>query len=257
VISFVALPLVAAMVLVGIHGYFGGIVLRRGIIFIDLALAQWAALGVLIGHWLGVHSEWLLFGMGFSGTVLAAGILTGLDATTKLKHGQEATIGVMYVLAMTMAMVIMSSTGIEGHHLTHMLSGHLLFVTPKEVAFAAVLYALIGGIAWRFHHQWALATSSKPWNFLFYALFGLVVTSSVKMVGILLVFSLLVLPVLTAMLWVPTFKGQCFLGWALGVMGAILGLTMAMAFDIPLSLCIICATMAIFFASAVVKTVRY
>ena len=248
-ISLLATPLLACMVLVGIHGYFGGIVLRRGIIFIDLALAQWAALGVLVGHWMGVHSSLALFAMGFLGTLLASLILIGLEACHQLDHGQEASIGVMYVLAMTIAMVIISSTGIEGHHLRDMLSGHLLFVSPMEVFSAVVLYLLIGGIAWRAHHQ-LICPTSKRWNLLFYVLFGLVVTSSVKMVGILLVFSLLVLPALTALLIIPSFKAQCLLGWAIGMVGALLGLLLAMGLDIPLSLCIILAIMAIFFLTA-------
>ena len=97
-IELIVWPLIACLSLVFIHGYFGAFVLRRGIIFIDLALAQWAALGYLVGHWLGVHSQISLFLIGFSFTLLAALILVGLKPFYEKVNQQEASIGVVYIL---------------------------------------------------------------------------------------------------------------------------------------------------------------
>ena len=204
--------------------------------------------GIFDGALGGIESPIALFLSGFLGTLIAAGLLIAIHPLTTKRHGQEAAIGLVYVLAMTIAMALISSTGLEGHHLRHMLSGHLLFVSPMEAVSAMGLYAIIGGIAFLTHKQ-LLLSKSPGWHFIFYALFGLVVTSSVKMVGILLVFSLLVIPSLTAMLWFDAFKPQLLLGWGIGIIGAIFGMGMAMALDIPLSLCIILAIMAVFFMS--------
>jgi zinc/manganese transport system permease protein len=244
-IAMLAIPMLACVALIGIHVYFGGIVLRRGIIFIDLALAQWAGLGVLVGHWVGIESPMALFLMGFLGTLIAAALLIGISPSINQRHGQEAVIGVVYVVAIAMAMALISSSGLDGHHLSHMLSGHLLFVSPMEVAAAIALYISIGLILPGIHHR-LVVPQSRRWQFIFYALFGLVVTSSVKMVGILLVFSLLVIPSLSAALWTLSFKRQLILGWGIGIAGAIIGMISAIRLDIPLSLSIVLAITAIF-----------
>lgn len=244
-IELITWPFIACIALVLIHGYFGAFVLRRGIIFIDLALAQWAALGHLIGHWLGMESPVSLFFMGFGSTLIAACILVLLKPFYEKVNLQEASIGVVYILATTMATALISSTGMEGHHLNEMLAGHLLFVSPSEVMMAIGIYVGIAIILYQIHHQ-LLTVRSRGWDFMFYALFGLVVTSSVKMVGILLVFSFLVIPILTIMLFVKKLKDQLIGGWIIGSLGAIIGISLAIVVDIPPSLSIILVYIAIF-----------
>ncbi len=254
-IELIAIPFLACLVLVLIHGYFGAFVLRRGIIFIDLALAQWAALGYLIGHWLGVESPASLFLIAFTGTLLASLILVGLKPFYEKVNLQEASIGVMYIFATTVATALISSTGMEGHHLKDMLSGHLLFIQPAEIFSAIILYTLIGGILYKVHHR-LLSAKSRGWDFIFYSLFGLVVTSSVKMVGVLLVFSFLVIPLLTVRLFTTNFKTQLLSGWLIGSIGSVIGIILAISIDIPLSLSIILAYMGCFFTGVLIKSYR-
>ena len=251
-IDFIFWPLITCFVLILIHGYFGAFVLRRGIIFIDLALAQWAGLGYLIGHWLGVEAPAMLFLIAFLGTALASLMLVLIKPLIDKVNLQEAAIGVMYIFATTMAMVLISSTGMEGHHLKEMLSGHLLFVQPMEVILATVLYGGIAIILYQTHH-YLLSSQSQRFDFMFYILFGLVVTSSVKMVGVLLVFSFLVIPILTVRLFTGVFKTQVLSAWLLGCIGAVLGLFLALMLDVSLSLCIILAYVTCFFCAVPIK----
>ena len=182
-ISLLTIPFLACLALVFVHVYFGGFVLRRGIIFIDLALAQWAALGYLVGNFLDIHQPIPQFAFSFLFTIIAAAILTVLKPIYDKVNLQEAVIGVVYIAATTLAVVLISTTNMEGHHLHEMLSGHLLFIRPAELGFSTGLYIIIGLALLKLHHHF-LNNQSNWMNFLFYALFGLVVTSSVKMVGI-------------------------------------------------------------------------
>ena len=249
-IEFIFWPIIACIALVFIHGYFGAFVLRRGIIFIDLALAQWAALGYLVGHWFGIHSSIALFLCAFGFTLIASLILVGLKPFYDKVNQQEASIGVTYIFATTLATALISTTGLEGHHLKEMLSGHLLFVQPTEVLSAMVLYAIIAVILFKI--QGAVLSNSSRWSDIaFYALFGLVVTSSVKMVGILLVFSFLVIPLLTVRLSFTDLKQQVLSAWGLGIVGAFAGIALAIPLDIPLSLSIILVYMLLFFGNVI------
>ena len=142
-ISLLTIPFLVSIVLVLIHVYFGSFVLRRGVIFIDLALAQWAALGYLIGHWMDIHQPLPLFILGFAFTVIASLLLTILKPYFDKTNLLEAVIGVLYLSAITIATSIISSTGMEGHHLKEMLSGHLLFIQVNEMLLAYGLYAIV------------------------------------------------------------------------------------------------------------------
>lgn len=245
-------PLVTCTVLIAMHGYFGVFVLRRGIIFIDLALAQWAALGYLVGHWLGIESQVSLFFIAFLGTVLASLILVGLKPMFEKINVQEASIGVMYIFATALAMVLISSTGMEGHHLKEMLAGHLLFVQPMEVVSIIILYGIIGLILHGIH-PYLFSSRSQRVELIFYILFGLVVTSSVKMVGVLLVFSFLVIPLLSVRLFTEAFKTQVLFAWFIGWIGAMIGGVVALILDIPLSLCMVLSYVIIFFVAVLIK----
>jgi ABC-type Mn2+/Zn2+ transport systems, permease components len=193
VIELLIVPFILCVALVLIHVYFGSFVLKRGVIFIDLALAQWAALGYLIGHWAGVPAGLTLFVFAWGFTVIAAFILSFLKPIYQDLNLQEAVIGVLYIGAAAIATGLISLTGMEGHHLSHMLAGHLLFVQPVELYASLGVYALIG-VMLLWLHRYFLNENSRGSEFVFCVLFGLVVTSSVQLVGILLVFSYLVIP---------------------------------------------------------------
>jgi len=237
-ISLLALPALACIVLVGIHVYFGSFVLKRGIVFIDIALAQWAAMGYIVGHCMGLHSALGLFCCSVLFTALAALILTYLRPLYSQVKAQEAVIGVLYIGASVMALTLISATGMEGYHITEMLAGHLLFIELSEGVYALLLYTGVALLLWRYH-SYFLSNKTKKAEFLFYLLFGLVVTSSVKMAGILLVFSFLVIPILSIMAHQKTLKKQVIWGWIMGFLASLMGLGVSLFLDVPPSYCII------------------
>ena len=237
-ISILLIPLALCLILVLIHVFFGVHILRRGILFIDLALAQWAAFGYLVGYAYHVENPLMLLLCGFSATIVAAFILAIIKPLFAAINLQEAIIGVMYILAASAAMAFISSTGLEVHHLKSMFTGHLLFVQLNDLWLTMFLYTCVGFICFIFYNR-LFRSQSQLSEFLFYTLFGLVVTSSVKLVGLLLVFSFLVIPVLSVFLFVKSIKMQTLLGWGIGVIASCLGLLLSIVFDIPPSLCVI------------------
>ena len=232
-------PLLICLSLVFIHVLFGSIVLKRGIIFIDIALAQWAALGYIIGHYTGSTHQLVLFGWGFGFTLIAATLLTLIKPLFTNLNYQEASIGILYISATALATTFITATGMEGYHLKEMFSGHLLFVTPIEILSATLLYGLVGLCLYLGGFTKATKSTSKKQDFLFYILFGLVVTSSVKLVGILLVFSFLIIPLMCIKLLLGNTKHQVLYGWVVGLLSCILGLGASLLLDIPPSFCII------------------
>ena len=254
-IELLWMPFLACVVLVLIHVYFGSFVIKRGILFIDLALAQWAALGFLVSEWLGIEHLLLTFLFGFGFTVIASLLLSLLKPLYDRVNLQEAVIGVVYIVATALATGLISSTGMEGHHIKEMLAGHLLFLQPKEVILAYGLYTAIAVLLIGLHRHFQQATSRK-WNFIFYLLFGCVVTSSVKMVGVLLVFTYLVLPILSTMLFTDNPQSQLKWGWFLGILGSALGLIMSMIVDIPPSYSVILSLSLIWVVLVTQKFIR-
>jgi zinc/manganese transport system permease protein len=236
--SLLLFPFLACVILVLVHVYFGAFVLKRGILFIDLALAQWAALGYVVAHLLGITEALPLFLTGFGFTIIASMILTGLKPLYNKINLQEAVIGVMYIGAATIAIGIISSTGMEEHHLKDMLTGHLLFTQASDLIPAAILYSIIGIILATCHSRFT-QSKSPLWDLIFYILFGCVVTSSVKIAGILLVFSYLVLPVLSTVLLTQKLHSQMIAGWIIGITSSVIGLGLSLVLDIPPSYCII------------------
>lgn len=240
-ISLLLLPVIAITVLAIIHSYFGIHVIRRGIIFVDLALAQWAALGYLIAHALHIESELGKALIALALSAIAALILAFTQRLYKNPHDhkQEANIGVMYLLAIALATIILSTTGIEGHHFKEMLVGHLLFVSMQEIIIATFFYTLVGVAHWFFFKQMR-APSSMLWHFLFYASFGVIVTSSVKIAGVLVVFALLIIPALVSSKHQPHgFKTQLSHSLKMAIPVSVFGIFLGYTANIPLGYAVI------------------
>src|SRR5262249_29084614 len=219
-------PFLAGLVLTGIHAYFGLHVLARGVVFVDLSLAQVAALGlavaILAGH--QVNSEagyWyaLIFAVG--GAVLFA-IARPYEASLQ----QEAVIGIVYAVSAALGVIALDRAPQGAEHVKQLLIGSILTVTPRDVGGLTLLYGAIGilhGLCRRplleasFHPQVAPPQRRWPffWDILFYVSFALVVTSSVRIAGVLLVFSYLIVPAALAGLFVPDLRGRLILAWAL------------------------------------------
>jgi len=259
-LGLLAAPLAACVILTGIHCYLGIHVLMREVIFVDLALAQIAGMGMAFGVLFGVMPatpQGYLVALSF--TLVGAAIFA-LGRFRDRRVPQEAVIGIVYAVSSAVAILALSKTAIESDEIENMLVGRLLFVGWTEVAVTTVIYAAIGVIHIFFRrrffaisHHGADAGSGlsvKLWDFLFYATFGVVVTSSVKMAGVLLVFCFLIVPAACAMMFFRSVRARLLAGWGLGLLGSVLGLTASALWDLPTGAAIVAAFGALFLACA-------
>ena len=251
ILPFLFWPFVASLILTGIHAYLGVHVVERGVIFVDLALAQIAALGATIAILLGMdpHGRGAYFlSLGF--TFLGAGIFS--VARTRRGHiPQEAFIGIAYAVASATAILAMSKATGETEHLKDMLVGNILAVSRAEVATTALLYGGIGLFHYIFRKKFLLISTNPAqaeasgmsirfWDFLFYASFGFVVTSSVAIAGVLLVFCYLIVPSVGAMLFADKIGRRLAIGWTMGTLVSALGVYFSVLLDLPTGATIVC-----------------
>lgn len=251
ILQFLLAPFVASLILTGIHAYLGVHVVERGVIFVDLALAQFAALGATIAILGGMDPHagaayWI--GLGF--TFLGAAIFS----FARMRHSripQEAYIGIAYAVASAAAILAMSKATGETEHLKDMLVGNILAVSWPEVTKTAVLYGAIGMFHYFFRKNFLLISidpkaaeanglSIRFWDFLFYASFGFVVTSSVAIAGVLLVFCYLIVPSVGAMLFADRIGRRLAIGWTMGTLVSALGCYLSVALDFPTGATIVC-----------------
>jgi zinc/manganese transport system permease protein len=231
---------VVAICLVGIHTYFGIEVLRRKVIFVDLALAQIAALGATVAFLLG-HPVQSAAAYGYSlGFTLAAAVLLAFTRVWSRRIPQEALIGVIYVVAAAAAILLIDRAPQGAEHLKQILTGNIVTSGIDELVFIAPLYAAIAALHAILRRSLAQG-ACVVWDFLFYATFGLVVTSSVALAGVLLVFSFLIIPAGIGVLYADTLARQLTIGWLAGAMTSAAGLAISFAFDLPTGATMVCA----------------
>ena len=240
-LDLLALPFLACLILTGIHAYLGLHVLARGVIFVDLALAQVAALGLtlalLAGHPIQSDAAWwyaLVFAVG--------GAL--LFAVTRLRRApipQEAIIGIVYAVSAALGVLVVDRAPQGAEHIKQLLVGSILTVSAGEVVSLAALYAVVGVVHWLARRP-LLAISLAPeaaggrvvaWDALFYTSFAVVVTSSVRLAGVLLVFSFLVVPAAVAALLARGVAARLAIGWAVGAVVSAAGLLASYRWDLP------------------------
>jgi zinc/manganese transport system permease protein len=253
-VAFLAAPFVASLILTGIHAYLGVHVVERGVIFVDLSLAQIAALGAAIAILLPItggdpHAPvvyWISLGFTFIG----AGVFSTIRGH-RARIPQEAIIGICYAVASAAAILAMSKATSESEHLKDMLVGNILAVSWQEVAETAGLYGAIGIFHYVFRHKFLAISldheraaeqglSVRFWDFLFYASFGFVVTSSVAIAGVLLVFCYLIVPSVAAMLYADTVGRRLAIGWTMGTIVSALGVYLSLVLDLPTGATIVC-----------------
>jgi zinc/manganese transport system permease protein len=251
ILPFLLWPFVASLILTGIHAYLGVHVVERGVIFVDLALAQIAALGATIAILVGMdpHGQgayWLSLTFTFIGAAIFA------FARTRRGHiPQEAFIGIAYAVASATAILAMSKATGETEHLKDMLVGNILAVDKPEVIKTAVLYGAIGLFHYIFRHKFLLISTNPAeaeargmsirfWDFLFYASFGFVVTSSVAIAGVLLVFCYLIVPSVGTMLFADRVGRRLAIGWTMGTLVSALGVYFSVLMDLPTGATIVC-----------------
>jgi len=253
------LPFAASIVLVGIHAYFGLRVIARGVIFVDLALAQIAALGATVAFMLGHAAQsqaTLAWSLGF--TLLAALLLAstrGLSA----RIPQEALIGVIYVVAAAASFLLVDKAPQGTEHIKQILTGNILTVGPGELLAIAPLYAAIGFLHWLTRARSAAGTSGRSgwaWDFFFFATFGVVVTSSVALAGVLLVFSFLIIPAAIGVLYADRPFVQLVIGWIAGAAASLAGLAASYAWDLPTGATMVCAFGVALACASVLRPLR-
>src|SRR2546430_4379960 len=259
ILPFLVWPFVASLILTGIHAYLGVHVVERGVIFVDLALAQIAALGATIAILVGMdpHGQgayWLSLAFTFIGAAIFA------FARTRRNHiPQEAFIGIAYAVASAAAILAMSKATGETEHLKDMLVGNILAVDRHEVIKTAILYGVIGLFHYIFRHRFLMISTNPAgaeaegmsirfWDFLFYASFGFVVTSSVAIAGVLLVFCYLIVPSVGAMLFADRVGQRLAIGWTMGTLVSALGVYFSVLLDLPTGATIVCTFGAVLVA---------
>ncbi len=245
-LKWMLVPFLACLVLSINHVYLGIHVIERKVIFVDLALAQIAALGATYATTLGYDPatdafKISLFSLAF--TFVGAGAFA-IARMRKERVPQEAFIGIIYAAASAGAILILSKSATGGEELKHMLTGDVLLVSMKSVAEMALLYGSIGVFHVLFRRKF-LGISMDPegarasgmnihlWDLLFYMSFGLVITKSVAIVGVLLVFSYLVVPAVIAQMWSSTVRGRLLFGWFVAVLASTLGIIWSFYSDYP------------------------
>ena len=264
ILQFLAAPIAASLIIAGIHAYLGLHVVERGVIFVDLSLAQIASLGAAIAVWLGYDAGapaiyWLSLAFTLLGAFVFA-MIKGHDAHIP----QEAIIGISYAVASAAVILAMSKATGEAEHLKDMLVGNILSVQWPEVWLTGAIYLAIGIFHWVFrkrfleismdaHAAAAKGISVRFWDFLFYASFGLVVTRSVAIAGVLLVFCYLIVPSVAGMLFSSRIGPRLAIGWVMGTVVSMLGMYVSVQFDLPTGAAIVCTFGAALIAMAAVR----
>ena len=257
-LEFLLPAFVASLILTGIHAYLGVHVVERGVIFVDLALAQIAALGATVAIVVGMDphgrgSYWISLCFTFLGAAIFA-----LARSRRGHIPQEAFIGIAYAVASATAILLMSKATGETEHLKDMLVGNILAVSWAEVKKTALLYGAVGIFHYIFRKKFLLISMSHDkaektglnvrfWDFLFYASFGFVVTSSVAIAGVLLVFCYLIVPSVGAMLFADRIGARLAIGWTMGTLVSALGVYLSAQIDLPTG-----ATIVVTFGGALI-----
>jgi zinc/manganese transport system permease protein len=266
-LEFLAAPFFASLILTGIHAYLGVHVVERGVIFVDLSLAQIAAFGATIAILLPMSNGdphapmvyWISLAFTFMGALVFSTI-----RSKRARIPQEAIIGICYAVASAASILAMSKATSESEHLKDMLVGNILAVSWSEVTKTAILYGVIGAFHYVFRHKFLMISmdpkraeaeglSVKFWDFLFYASFGFVVTSSVSIAGVLLVFCYLIVPSVAAMLYADTIGKRLAIGWSMGTIVSALGVYLSLQLDLPTGATIVCTFGLVLIVMAAVR----
>jgi zinc/manganese transport system permease protein len=266
-LEFLAAPFAASLIIAGIHAYLGVHVVERGVIFVDLSLAQIAALGstiALLVPFMGEdpHGSWAYWSS-LAFTFVGAAVFSTIKAQ-RARIPQEAIIGISYAVASAATILAMSKATSEAEHLKNMLVGNILAVSWQEVRATALLYAAIGFFHYLFrgrflaislNHESAEAQglSVRVWDFLFYASFGVMVTRSVSIAGVLLVFCYLIVPSVAAMLYADRIGPRLAIGWTMGTVVSAFGIYLSVTLDLPTGATMVCTFGLVLILMALVR----
>jgi zinc/manganese transport system permease protein len=261
-------PLVACLLLPGILVYYGLHIIRREVIFVDLALAQVATLGtcvcLLLGHEADDPHNYF-WSLGF--TLVGALVFTFTRSSRHARVPQEALIGITYVVAAAAGILLLSKSPHGKEELQRTLVGDLLTVTDREIWKTAALYAAIAIVHYVFRKQFIALSfdhehaekggmSVRFWDFLFYALFGLIVTSFVQVGGVLMVFSYLIVPAACGTYLAASLPARLAIGWSVATLASVGGLYASFKLDVPTGAAIVCVLGAALLVVATFNALR-
>jgi len=264
-VSFMLPSFVACVAIVAIHAYLGIHVLEREIIFVDLALAQIAALGTTVGFLLGIHAEETA-SLLFSALFVLAG--SGIFAMTRMRQQripQEAIIGIVYAVATGAAILVADRAPGGAEHIKEILTGSILWITWPAIWKIVGVYAVVAAFHWFLRRRFLLISREysraaaemgiwvKLWDFLFYISFGIVIVLSVRVAGIMLVFSFLVVPAAISLLFTDKWGWRLMIGWCVGVLASMAGLYLSYTLDFPSGPTIVCVLGVLLLIAGVVK----
>jgi zinc/manganese transport system permease protein len=266
-LSFMLWPLIASLILPWLLVYLGLHIVQRGVIFVDLALAQTAAFGSCIALLVGydVH-DWQSYAFSLGFTMVGAVVLT-FTRSRNQRVPQEALIGVVYVVAAAAAILALSKGAGGSEELQRSMVGELLVVPHTDVIKTFALFVVIGAIHLLFRKKFlAISADSEKaaasglnvrwWDFVFYMLFGLVVTSFVHIGGVLLVFSYLVVPAVCATYLVNSFVARFAVGWAIATAASVASLGITAKIDLPIGAAIVCVLGVMLILAAMTAKLR-
>lgn len=261
-VTFMAAPAAACAVLVALHAYLGVHVVGRGVIFVDIALAQLAALGAAAALATGrdIHSP-LAVGLGL--LLAAAGaVLFTVARRRRERVPLEAVIGVTYAIGSAAMILLLTRVPHGAEETQALLEGQILWISWRDVGITAAVYALLGLAHWRFRRAFfALSFGGggeglrrpRLWDFLFYMSLALMVNRSVPIAGVLLVFALLVGPAMTGFLLADSMKGRLAVSWTAGLLLSLAGCVISYTADLPTGPTIVCTLGAGLAAAAIAR----
>ena len=246
-------PLAACLVLPPLLVYLGIHVVKREVIFVDLALAQVATFGTCVALIMGYDfHDPIAFWISLVVTFLAAALFSWSRAVEQHHVPQEAIIGITFVVAAAAVILLLSRVAGGKEELEHLLTGDILNVNVSDVAQRGGIFVVLGAFYAAFHKKFALISSDyasavssglrvRLWDFLFYAAFAIIVVSFVRVAGVLLTFAYLIVPAVCAVMLAESWKARLIVGWGIAVTASLAGLAASYRFDLPTGAAIVCA----------------
>jgi zinc/manganese transport system permease protein len=264
-LALLMFPLLAAIIFVGMHTWLGLQVLRRKVVFADLALAQLSALGGTIAVAAG-HAPGSLAGFGYALLLTLTGAtLLALTRCVSRQVSQEALIGIVYVVATALTVLVIDRSPQGAEHVKRMLVGSILTIGAEDVVKLAALYGAVGWLHYVLRRPLLAAAHDAAdagagwrtvfWDLVFYCSFAVVVTSSVALAGVLLVFSFLIIPAVIGFLFSRRMGAALAIGWSAGMAASLAGFAVSVAFDFPTGAAMVATFAAVLLASAALRAV--
>ena len=260
-------PAVAALLILFIHAYLGIHIIARGVIFVDLALAQVAALGFTVATLVGFAPDSIAAYLLSVGATLFGALLLSFSRLEHERVPQEALIGVVYVAASAATILLAAQSPAGSEHVEDLLTGTLLWVSWSQIGRMALIYALAGAAHWALRKRF-FTISLDPkraadegwrlrwWDFVFYGLFGIIVTTAVGIAGVLVVFSFLVIPAVIAFMFVTRTSRLLAVSWGVGTLAALGGIGLSFRYDLPTGPLIVCVFAVVLAVALTIRAAR-